>query len=339
MEYLSAEGRKALNNFIVEFHKQAGVMPGEQFALTPNQLQTLHKKIVLDGSPFLRQINVRGVTQITGQKLFMAINKLASSRTDTTVQGKEREPRSMRGMSDSEYRLYPTESDIGIPYADIDEWAAFPEFATMYMQLFRNAIANDRVRVGFHGITAEATTDPVTNPNGEDLNIGWLQQARLHDAVVGAGSHVMSGVTIGAGGDFANLDALVAEAKNDLIAPEFKNSPGMKSFLGADIVGNAEGKFYTAAGDKPSEKTHMDDGRILQTYGGLRAESPAFFPDGTLALTYPKNLSLYYQKESWRRTLKDKPEKNEYQDFNSRNEGYVLEQPTAFALVENITFL
>jgi len=275
------------------------------------------------------------VSELKGQKLFMGINEITASRTNTSEAGKERKPKNMMGLDPTEYELHKIDSDIAISYGQIDSWKLFKDFADRYKRLHREVIGNDRVRVGWHGKTSEPNTDATTNPNGEDVATGWCELARIADA--GTGKHVQSGVTIGAGGDYANLDALISDGKVDLIAKPFRNAPNRVALISEDLIGMAEGKFYASAGNNPSEKTHLDGGRILQTYGGLRSITPPFFPDGTVIITTLNNLSIYVQENSWRRTLKDKPEKDEYQDFNSRNEGYVIEEPEAFGMIEGIT--
>ena len=332
---LSHEGKQAYKNFSQQLHQAAGVEVGEQFALSPSVLQTLHDKIVEDGNWFLGRINVMPVAEIAGQKIYMSIDGLTSTRTNTKDPNRERQPRDMMGMDDDKYMLYKTNADIGIDYSLIDMWANFPDFAQRYQRLFRQAIGNDRVRVGWHGTSVADNTDPVANPNGQDVNVGWIEKARLADN--GAGNNVLSGFTMGAGGDYANLDALVSDVKHKLVDDEFKKAPGRVALISEDLIGMAEGKYYEAAGDKASEKVHMDGGRILQTYGGLPALVPPFFPDGTVIVTPLSNLSIYFQRSSWRRKLQDKPEKDQYQDFNSRNEGYIVQHMGAMGVMENIT--
>lgn len=198
---LSTEGSARLKQFLKEYHQQTGIAAGEQFAATPRMLQTLHDKIVEDGNWFLQRINVMGVPELVGQKLFMHINGLTSTRTNTSEANRKRRARSLHDLDDTEYKLHKTDSDIAIRYSVLDAWKFFNDFAQRYQRLFRSAIGNDRVRVGWHGTTAATNTDPATNPNGEDVNIGWLELARLADN--GTGKNVQSGVTVGAGGDFA----------------------------------------------------------------------------------------------------------------------------------------
>ncbi|MGP8697459.1 P2 family phage major capsid protein, partial [Pseudomonas aeruginosa] len=46
------------------------------------------------------------------------------------------------------------------------------------------------------------------------------------------------------------------------------------------------------------------------------------------------NLSIYYQDSSWRRHLLENPKRSRAEDFNGRNEGYVIEQLGKFAALE-----
>ena len=111
---LTPEGRKSLEAFSANFHKAVGVEPGSQFAVEPRVLQTMHSKIVEDGNWFLDLVNVRGVSEKIGKKVFMDIGQLVASRTDTSVANAERSPKGLLGLEDDEYLLNAIESDIGI---------------------------------------------------------------------------------------------------------------------------------------------------------------------------------------------------------------------------------
>ena len=56
-------------------------------------------------------------------------------------------------------------------------------------------------------------------------------------------------------------------------------------------------------------------------------------------ITSLDNLSIYVQEGTWRRHIKDKPEKDRVEDYNSRNEGYLVETPEKFVALEfdNVT--
>ena len=61
-----------------------------------------------------------------------------------------------------------------------------------------------------------------------------------------------------------------------------------------------------------------------------------YFPKGTILITRLDNLSIYYQEGGLRRTLKDNPERDRYEDFTSSNDDWVVENYEQVALLKNI---
>ena len=61
-----------------------------------------------------------------------------------------------------------------------------------------------------------------------------------------------------------------------------------------------------------------------------------FFPEGTVLVTFLKNLSIYWQEETRRRHLRDEPDYDQIADYQSSNDAYVVEDFGAVSLVENI---
>jgi hypothetical protein len=59
-----------------------------------------------------------------------------------------------------------------------------------------------------------------------------------------------------------------------------------------------------------------------------------FFPATGVVVTSWDNLSLYFQDSSWRRHLIENPKRSRVEDYNGRNEGYVIEQLGKFAMIE-----
>ena len=59
-------------------------------------------------------------------------------------------------------------------------------------------------------------------------------------------------------------------------------------------------------------------------------------PDNAVLVTSWENLSIYYQDSSWRKQSIDNPKRSRVEDYNSRNEGYVIEQLEKIALTENV---
>jgi hypothetical protein len=62
-----------------------------------------------------------------------------------------------------------------------------------------------------------------------------------------------------------------------------------------------------------------------------------YFPANSLLVTRLDNLSLYFQEGARRRTIKDNPEFDRIDNFESSNDAYVLEDLGCAALAENIT--
>lgn len=335
---LSEQGRQALDLHFVNTARAFGVQPGnpsagQHYAATPSVAQTIYNKVVEDGNQFLRLINgAVMVGEIKGEKVGMDLTGRVASRTDTSGAG-ERTPKHLLNTDAKGYELFPTQFDVALKYSKIDSWAKFPDFAERYIRLVRQAMGNDMLTVGWHGTSAAGTTNLGSNPNLEDLNIGWLQI--LRDFNSGSQHYAASASELVLGtGDAKNLDVLVHEAK--MMLPVYhRNRDDLVALVSGDLLSAQEETYYEVNGNTPTEKA-MLSGRITRAYGGLPAITPPFFPDGIVKVTPLSNLSIYIQDSSIRRTQKDKPEKDEVQDFNSANQGYVVEDEEMAAFIEGI---
>lgn len=330
---LSTAGRQQLDNFISRVYQTVGVPEGRDFAVEPSVVQNIvSKALEADAGWFLKQISAfNWVNELKGEKVGLSVSGLVSSRTDTSGSG-ERTAKQVHGLDADGYELSQVNRDLALRYSTIDSWRHQPDFQRIWAKAVRAAIINDVIRVGWHGTSAAATTNPTTNPNGEDVAIGWLQQLRNKSPA----QIDEAGTTIGSGGDYANLDALVHDAKG-LIDPQFRKDPGLRVMTASDILQFTKGRYYASSGDTPSEKNHLDKGRILETYGGLQAMEPPYIPDQTLVICNPRNLAHYIQEGSNRRSIIDNPKKDQVEDFNSANEGYVIEEPRAIAVIGNVS--
>ena len=335
---LSAIARQQLDQHFANTALAFGAQVGQHYTATPTVAQTIYNKVVEDGNPFLQQINVLPVSEIKGQKVGLSLSNRVASRTDTSGAG-ERTPKHLAATDAKGYELFPTEFDVALKYALIDSWSKFPDFAARYMTLVRQAIGNDMLQTGWTGTSAAAATNIGTYPLLQDLNIGWLQLIRSFNSgsqrVIGTGpSPISLGPTSGV---FKTLDGLAHDAKQRLPI-YFREHPDLVLLVASDIIAHQQETYYETNGNKPVEKAAIN-GMITRAYAGLPSIVPAFLPAGTLMITTLKNLSIYYQDSSVRRLQKDKPEKNEVQDFNSVNLGYVVEDEMLTSLVENITFV
>ena len=194
----------------------------------------------------------------------------------------------------------------------------------------------DRIMVGWNGTSAASTTDPSTNTLGEDVNIGWFQLLenqdpdqflKVSDGSGGTTSTIRVGT--GSGDHYANVDQLCDDLKN-LIPRHLRDN--LVVIAGDEIVSTKAQHFWANAG-KPSEYRAISSMDINLHLGGMPVIKPAFMPARGLMITSLNNLSLYYQSSSRRRSIKEMPEKNGINDFNSVNEGYVIEKTDKCAAI------
>lgn len=339
---LSANGRIVLDQHFSKTATAYGVkaglpMAGQHFSATPSVAQLIIKKIVESANPFLASLPNIPVSEIAGQKVLLGLSGRVARRTDTSGAG-ERTPNRLLSTGTQDYTLKPTEFDVALSYADIDSWAKFPNFADLYMQAVREAIANDILVAGWNGTSAATATNIGTSPLLQDLAIGWLQKIRAYNSgsqyAIGTGG---APISIGATGTYKNLDEAVHDFKQT-VAVQFRQRGDLVALISDDLMVAAEDSYYTTNGNTPSEKA-LIGGQITKAYGGLPSVTPPFFPEKTVLITPLANLAVYYQDSSVRRLQRDWPSKNEVQEFNSLNMGYVVQEELATSLVENITLV
>ncbi len=343
---LSNKAIAVLAQHFVNTAKAYGLQPGnplagQNYAATVTSAQTIYNKIVEDGNPFLSLINVMPVSEMIGEKVGMSLTGRVASRTDTSAAG-ERVPKHLNQLDSKGYTLTATEFDVALKYALIDMWAKFPDFAARYMTLVRQAIGNDMLTIGWLGTSVAADT---VAADLSDVNIGWLQLIRVYNSgsqylIGNATKNLVDSVTLGgtdpALGGFLNLDVL-AKAAKDMLPIYHRSRDDLVLMVGSDVLSYQQDTYYESNGNTPTEKAMLSN-RITKAYAELPTIVPPFFPQSSLLITPLSNLSIYYQDSSVRRTQKDKPEKNEVQDFNSVNQGYVVEDEEMTAFIEVITF-
>ncbi len=341
---LSNQGRAALYQHFAHVASTYGAPAGSmQFAATPSIAQRLFEVLIELGDGFLSTINMQGVQNTKGDKVGLYLTGRVASRTDTSGAG-ERSAKRLLDSASNVYELFATEFDVALQYALIDAWAAQPNFAARWQSLVRKAIANDMLQTGWTGTSAATATNLVINPNLQDLNKGWLQKIREYNAgsqrVLGGAKGGATALTLGetnkAIGGFGSLDTLVNEALQ-LIPVWLRDDPRIEVFVGKNILDYQKELYYDAISNDTQKKSAIS-AQILGEYAGKKTSYVPFFPDSTLLITARENLSIYYQDSSVRRIMTDNPKKNQVEDFNSMNLGYVVEEEKATALLENITF-
>lgn len=295
----------------------------ETFSIEPTLSQELNDKIV-ERSTFLGQINIVPVDEIKGE------NILGYAKSPVTSGDGERKPRDVLGLDRYGYELFKTDSDVAIRYKTIDSWAKFPDLADRYARYVQERIAADRELIGWYGTSAADTSDMQAHPLLEDVNKGWMQYMRDNlPTNILADAENVNEIRLGPGGDFSCLDVAI----NDLVEgiPHFLQN-GLVALIGRDLIVRERAVLFEAVQGKPTEKQAM--AAFSQKYGGLDWFTPSFFPARGLVITPLENISLYHQDSSWRRKIDDNARKDQYEDFMSRSEGYVIETPEQFVAWE-----
>lgn len=331
---LSAYGAKMFAALQVSLAESYGVeLASKTFSVEPSIAQELNEAIT-HKSDFLQRINVIPVSEIKGQKVFLGVSGPVTGRTNTKTT--DREAKDASALDDDQYELFSTESDVSLPYAKIDAWAKFPDFQQRYSAAVQKQIALDRLMIGFHGVKAAPQTNLIEFPMLQDVNKGWLQIAReqIPEQVLSQGLEAGK-ISLGEGGDYANLDALVHDTKQ-MVDERVRDGGDLIAIIGSDLLAADKAKLYAKQGDVPTEKERIEDAQVIATYGGLPSFSVPFFPVNAVVVTSFDNLSIYFQDSSWRKQTVDNPKRSRVEDYNSRNEGYVIEQLEKFAMAENV---
>ena len=306
-----------------------------KFSVEPEVEQTMETR-VREQADFLQSINVYGVRDLKGQKLSMDTTSSIASRTNTNE--KDRKTSDPTGLDDQGYELHKTDFDTHVRYEKVDQWSRFPDFQTRMRDVVLRQIAIDRMTIGFNGQSAARDTDRAANPLLQDVNIGWLEHIRQHQD----GSRHLDGISIGKSvapsNGYKNLDQLVMDVANSMIEPWHRTNTNLKVISGRQLM-NDKYVAEVGANDAPTERNALQTIMLNRLLGGLRSNQIPFFPENAILICIESALSIYWQEGSRRRTIVDKAERDCIQDFQSVNEGYIIEDFGACALIENINIV
>ena len=299
-------------------------------------METKLNSAIQESSDFLQRIQVLPVTDKKGQAVTVGMNQSLAKRTDTST--KDRQPTRMEDPSGKEYEVHKTEFDVAMPYSLVDAWARFEDFAQRYMSAVYGRIALDRIKIGWTGMSAASETNRTSNPDLQDVNKGWIKllmehaaESYLLESAEGTGK-----ITLGAAGDYKNLDQLVYDIYS--LIPAAHRSGSEVAIVGRHLVANDMGKVLAKHGQTPTERGQLMT--LDQSYGGLPALIVPHFPDKGLIVTDTNNLHLYYQESAMRRQQVDNSKRDQVEDYISSNEAYFFEDFKAVAGVEanNVEF-
>ncbi|UUO22844.1 phage major capsid protein, P2 family [Colwellia sp. M166] len=323
---LNKQASEFLQNFAEQLAKTYGVEAvNRQFAITGPQ-ETKLKAALLESVEFLSMITTMEVDQIKGQVVKVGNFAIATGRKGGARFVTEQD------VDGHTYELTETDSCSALTWALLSVWGnagSQNEFMRLINQNATQRFALDMLRVGFNGVSAAANTDPVANPLGEDVNIGW------HKLVTDkAAGQIMTAPIFfdpAGGGDYATLDAIVTELRNTLIHPALRNDPRLVVLVGSDLIAAAQTAMMNKA-DTPSEKVAAQ--QMDKSIGGLTAYTPPFFPGKRIVVTMLKNLHIYTQRGTKQRKSENVEDRKQYEDKYWRNEGYAVEEYEAYAAVD-----
>lgn len=315
-----------LQKYSTQVAKSFGVEDASHKFAISDPMETKLRAALLESVEFLRMITTMQVDQIKGQVVKVGNYGLATGRK---AGGRFT---SSQGVDGHGYELTETDSCSATTWALLSTWANagnLNEFMKLINQNATLRFALDMLRVGFNGVSAAATSDPVANPNGEDVNKGWHQIVKEKAATQIVTDPIFFDPA--GGGDYKTLDAIVTELKNTLIHPSLRNDPRLVVLVGNDLTAAAQTHMMNQA-DKPSEKVAAQ--QMDKNIGGMRAYTPPFFPGKRIAVTILSNLHIYTQKGTAHRKAKDEEDRKQFENSYWRNEGYAVEEFEAYAAVD-----
>jgi len=339
---MKPQTRFKFNAYLTQVAKLNNVDAGDmtkKFSVDPSVTQTL-MNTMQESSDFLTRINMVPVAEMKGEKIGVGVSGSIASTADT-ASGDERKTEDFTALESNKYECDQINFDFHIRFRTLDLWARFQDFQLR----IRNAIIKrqslDLMMAGFNGIKRAATSDRSKNPLLQDVAVGWLQKYRneaparvmnKHTAEDGTVSDV---IRVGKHGDYANLDALVMDATNTMIAPWYQEDPDLVVICGRQLL--ADKYFPIVNQDQANTEAMAADVIVSQKrIGNLPAVRVPYFPANGLMVTTLENLSIYYMDDSHRRIIDENGKLDRIENYESMNIDYVIEDYAAGCLVENI---
>ena len=238
------ETRFKFNAYLSRIAELNGIDVGDidkKFSVNPSVTQSL-MDTVQESSDFLTRINIVPVNELKGEKVGVGVTGSIASTTDTAA-GNERQTQDFTQLESNKYECDQVNFDFHIRYKTLDLWARFQDFQLRIRNAIIKRQALDFIMAGFNGERRAPTSDRAANPMLQDVAVGWLQKyrneapARVMNSITDDdGAVVSSVIRVGEKGDFENLDALVMDATNNLIAPWYQEDPDLVVIVGRQLL-------------------------------------------------------------------------------------------------------
>lgn len=218
-----------------------------------------------------------------------------------------------------------------IPYGTISKWAMAAKskqygkseqqnFSSKYSKFTQRRVCLDVLNIGFNGISVSNETSPTAKLT--DVNKGWTQivKEQLPEQIMS------TPLTVGAGGDYVNLDAAVADLLDQKVDVALRDD--LVCIISDNLIADERWRFYNS-NEFHSEKKNTSD--TFKHFGGLDLVRIPNFPDNTIVVTSLDNLSVYIKESTTYRQIVCNSKRNRVEDYQHREESYVVENMAKYA--------
>lgn len=293
--------------------------------------EPLFRQEILSSSWMMQAISHIPVLYNPGQAFAMGSNTLCSGRKDG---GRFIKRVPFRG---TEYRLADTETCASVTYQDLTSllnFAGAEIFMRTLREIFHSSISLDILRTGFNGTHAAVNTDPEKYPMGEDINTGWHETARKYN---GGSQIITDNFTLGAGGDFSNIDELAQHVINEKIPQPLRERPDLVVLVGYELAAHDRARLFSDA-DKKVTLSGME--RMQSQVAGRFAFIPPFMPGKRLTVTTLANLQVMSGIGTQRLKVGWNDDTRTFDHYYIRAEAYALGDPLMYAATDEsaVTF-
>ncbi|MCX2865999.1 phage major capsid protein, P2 family [Kluyvera cryocrescens] len=340
------ETRFKFNQYLSRIAELNGIETSDldkKFTVEPSVTQTLFDKIQ-QSSSFLKLINMVTVGELTEEKVGIDVTGSIASTADTDG-GVERKTADFGKLDAYRYFCHPVNFDYHLKYNKLDLWARFQDFQIRIRNAIIKRQALDYITIGFNGVSRAATSDRAQNPLLQDVAIGWLQKYRndapervMSSVTDDDGTVISNTIKVGKGGHYANLDALVMDGFESLVAEIHRENPEMVVICGRRILTD---KYFPMINKFQANSEQLAGELIIsqKTIGQLQAVRAPFFPANSILITTLDNLSIYLYEDGHRRHIVENPKLDQVENYEQVKVDFVVEDYEAGCLIENIEIL
>ncbi|CQH62897.1 phage major capsid protein [Yersinia enterocolitica] len=312
--------------------------------LRASQQQRIKRQQAPDGTPYAARKSqpLRKPKGRIKREMFAKLRTARYMKANSSPDGAVVE---FASLDSEKYFCEQVNYDFHIRYSTLDMWARYLDFQTRLRDAIIKRQALDRIMAGFNGTHRAKTSNRLQFPMLEDLAVGWLQKyrnnapARVMNKVVGENGELVSDkIRVGEGGDYVNLDALVMDAANTMIAEWYQEDPGLVVLTGRNLM---QDKYFPLVNRAQENSESLAADMIIsqKRIGNLPAVSAPYFPANAFMITRLDNLSIYWLEDSHRRHIDEVAKRDRIENYESIKEDYVVEDYAGGCLVENIEIL